>query len=305
MSFTQQKELIEDGDTVIVRRDTTLEPLVMKSGAQHQLTCGLYRHSELIGQPYGSKIYSHNKKGHATFLYPTPELWTLALPHRTQILYHADISLICIQLELAPGMKVVESGTGSGSLTHALARAVGPAGRVDTCEFHKERAETAGKEFESHGISHIVHSHHRDVVLNGFPVTDADAVFLDLPSPWDVIKHTVSTFGEGGGRLCSFSPCIEQVQKCCLALQEHGFEDIQTMEVIQRPYQLSRKKLWEPFIGKTRHKKFREEQRASDKKFESGWVHAFVKGGPKKQAVGHTGYLTFATLPYRERTEEG
>ena len=211
MSFTQQKDLIEDGDTVIVRREATLEPLVMKAGAQHQLTCGLYRHSDVIGQPYGCKIYSHNKKGHATFLYPTPELWTLALPHRTQILYHADISLICIQLELAPGMRVVESGTGSGSLTHALARAVGTTGRVDTCEFHKERAETAGKEFESHGISHIVTAHHRDVIMNGFPTTDADAVFLDLPSPWDAIKHTVSTFGEGGGRLCSFSPCVEQV----------------------------------------------------------------------------------------------
>lgn len=36
-----------------------------------------------------------------------------------------------------------------------------------------------------------------------------------------------------GGRFCSFSPCIEQSQRCCEALQEHGFVEIQSMEVLQ------------------------------------------------------------------------
>ncbi|RXG61073.1 hypothetical protein Avbf_18213, partial [Armadillidium vulgare] len=31
-------------------------------------------------------------RGYAYVLYPTPELWTLTLPHRTQILYTPDIS---------------------------------------------------------------------------------------------------------------------------------------------------------------------------------------------------------------------
>lgn len=62
-----------------------------------------------------------------------------------------DISLICFNLELRPGATVLESGTGSGSLTTALCRAVGPTGRVRTFEFHEERARIAAEEFESNG----------------------------------------------------------------------------------------------------------------------------------------------------------
>ncbi len=38
------------------------------------------------------------------------ELWTLALPHRTQILYMADISLILLELDIKPGSIVIEAG---------------------------------------------------------------------------------------------------------------------------------------------------------------------------------------------------
>lgn len=36
-----------------------------------------------------------------------------------------------------------------------------------------------------------------------------------------------------GGRFCSFSPCIEQVQRCCEALEQNNFVEIQTMEILQ------------------------------------------------------------------------
>lgn len=52
----------------------------------------MYRPQEWIGLQYGTKVFGKGGKGWATLLEPTPELWTLVLRHRTQILYIADIS---------------------------------------------------------------------------------------------------------------------------------------------------------------------------------------------------------------------
>jgi len=84
-----------------------------------------------------------NGKGFVTLLYPTPELWTLALVHRTQILYVADIALISFNLELKPGAVVIESGTGSGSFSHSIIRSIIPTGHLHTFEYHEQRAQIA------------------------------------------------------------------------------------------------------------------------------------------------------------------
>jgi tRNA (adenine57-N1/adenine58-N1)-methyltransferase catalytic subunit len=36
-----------------------------------------------------------------------------------------------------------------------------------------------------------------------------------------------------GGRFCSFSPSIEQSQKVCISLEENGFVEIQSLEILQ------------------------------------------------------------------------
>lgn len=88
-----------------------LRPLVIESGKEFNSKFGVYRHTDLIGVPYGSKIGSRNGKGFIHVLRPTPELWTLALPHRTQILYLADIAFVVSWLNIKPGSRVIEAGT--------------------------------------------------------------------------------------------------------------------------------------------------------------------------------------------------
>ncbi|KAG5337955.1 hypothetical protein C0989_008577 [Termitomyces sp. Mn162] len=101
---------IAAGDVVVVwlTRDY-LQPLVITPGKEFNSKFGHYRHSDLVGMPYGSKVGSRKGKGFIHVLRPTPELWTMALPHRTQILYLADIAFITSHLDIKPGSRVIEA----------------------------------------------------------------------------------------------------------------------------------------------------------------------------------------------------
>ena len=79
---------------------------------------------------------------------------------------------------------------------------------------------------------------HRDVVNDGFLLEDtqyeADALFLDVPNPWEVITHAKAVLKNKGSRICCFSPCIEQVQKTCDELTNQKFKNIETIEFLAR-----------------------------------------------------------------------
>lgn len=91
------------------------------------------------------------------------------------------------------------------------------------------------------GCKNIVCSN-RDAYNDGFLVgeelkeKEADAVFLDLPSPWLAVPHVKKVL-KRGGRVCNFSPCIEQVQRAILEFSKVGFGNFETIECIQRPYE--------------------------------------------------------------------
>ena len=96
-------------------------------------------------------------------------------------------------------------GTGSGPLSHALIRTVAPTGHLYTVEFHQQRAEKAREEFREHGVEHLVTVTNQDVCKNGFGVSNiADAVFLDIPSPWEAIGHAKSALKAEGNCTTSF-----------------------------------------------------------------------------------------------------
>ncbi|KZV73192.1 tRNA methyltransferase complex GCD14 subunit [Peniophora sp. CONT] len=232
---------IEAGDVAIafMTRDL-IQPFVIEPGKDLNNKFGYYRHSDLIGLPWGSKVGSRNGKGFIHILRPTPELWTLGLPHRTQILYLADISLIVSWLNIRPGSTVIEAGTGSGSFTHSIARTVGSTGKIFTYEFHEARASKAREEFERHGMAGVTLTH-RNVCKDGFTIENAaDAVFLDLPAPWDAVEHAKKALRDDRTtRICCFSPCMEQVLRTVSSLNEAGFTDITMYETLLRPHEVN------------------------------------------------------------------
>lgn len=248
MTFAGFHRVIKENDTVIlyigIEDMHALEvkkTLRNKHGAEvpntFQTRYGALQVMSLVGREFGSRVQL--SKGWAVVLYPTPELWTLTLPHRTQILYTTDISMVLGRLNVGPGSVVCEAGTGSGSLSHAFLRALGPTGRLHTADFHKERVEAARDEFTRHGLEGRVTICQRDVIDEGWQVEGvADAVFLDMPRPWGALHHAVNAIKVTGGRICSFSPCIEQVSRSSTAMRQLGLQCIRTIEVLTRELQI-------------------------------------------------------------------
>eukprot|EP00775_Hariotina_reticulata_P001132 gene1132-1469_t len=205
---------IKEGDLVIVYESyTNIKAVYVDSKEKIHNRYGTFLHKDWIGQPFGSKVTGRSAgSGWLFLLAPTAELWTQVLRHRTQILYVADISLVVANLGLCPGKVVLESGTGSGSLTHSLARAVAPSGQVHTFDFHQLRALEAREEFTRHGLAGLVTVQQQNIEEDGFPAAlagQADALFLDLPGPWRAVGSAAACL-KPGGNFCSFSPCIEQ-----------------------------------------------------------------------------------------------
>lgn len=236
MPFINRKKYIEEGDLVLVYVSRTIiKPLYVTKGENFNTRFGNFPHDSMIGLEYGSQITTPKERGFVYLLQPTPELWTMSLPHRTQIVYTPDSSYILQRLNVIDGSRVIEAGTGSGSFTHAFARTVNDEGKLFTFEFHETRFEKAKEEFENHNLTNTTITH-RDVCKNGFEIEnvelDADTVFLDLPSPWEAIPRldkVISMKRKVG--ICCFSPCFEQVVKTVQSLQDNGWIHIELTEV--------------------------------------------------------------------------
>lgn len=308
MSFLEYKDLIEEGDTVIIYLNhTTLYAIEITNGKVFQTKYGALKHDDLLGQEYGTLVKC--TRGYVHVLHPTPELWTLTLPHRTQIIYTPDISMIVMQLDLKPGCVVCESGTGSGSLSHALIRAIAPYGHLYTYDFHEFRVQAVKEEFAKHKLQNLVTVKHRDVAELGFEEeASADGIFLDLPHPWKVVDKAVQSLKKNKlARLVSFSPCIEQVQRTAEAMRSSGFTEVSTIECLSRPYDvrnISLPILKNDINGIAGCEPASEDENPYSNSFKKRSFNASaslsVSGTewmavPSAQAPGHTGYLTFGT----------
>lgn len=205
----------------------------LKIGGELQTHKGVIKHDDLIGLPWGTEIYSHT--GNSFFLVQ-PALGDLlrGLPRNTQILYPKDIGFILVNMGIGPGQHVLEAGTGSGSLTCALAFAVGPSGHVTTYEAKPEMQKRAKLNLERLGLSERVTFKLRDIA-EGFDETGVDSLFLDLPNPFDYIAQVRSAL-KLGGFFGSILPTTNQIVHLLNALRQYDFAFIEVLEIMLRFY---------------------------------------------------------------------
>jgi tRNA (adenine57-N1/adenine58-N1)-methyltransferase len=161
--------------------------------------------------------------------------------------------------DICPGATVLEAGLGSGSLTLALLRAVGDAGRVICYEANGEFIDKALQNIRRYNAQPknlLIREHD---IYSGIPDRDLDRVILDLAEPWRVVPELLTAL-RSGGLMAAYTPSIVQAQQVVVALEaEEQFVQIETLETFYRPW--------------------------------------YIQGAavrPVQQMVAHTAFLTFA-----------
>lgn len=229
---------------------------ILQPGGDFQSHRGVIKHDDLIGKPWGSQIFSHTG---APFFLLQPSMADILneLPRTTQILYPKDIGYILIQMGISEGQTVMEAGTGSGSMTIAIASAIGPEGKVISYEQKPDTQNLARKNLERIGLASRVDFKLRDI-QEGFDETDADAFFLDVQNPYDYIQQVRNAI-KPGGFFGTLVPTYNQVEKILYALKKYDFAFVEVCELMLRYY-------------KTNPARLR----------------------PTDRMIAHTGYLVFA-----------
>ncbi|MCS6907900.1 MAG: tRNA (adenine-N1)-methyltransferase [Anaerolineales bacterium] len=258
MSFAESvSSVTQAGDLVQLVSPTNQKFFLrLTPGTKMHTHHGVIAHDDLIGVPWGSEVQSHT--GHRYLLLkPTLHDLLLETKRNTQIVYPKDIGYILLRMGIGEGQTILEAGTGSGALTSAFAWFVGKSGKVISYDVRSDVQNLARKNLERLGLEERVVLKTKDIGF-GFDEKDADALFLDLPNPFDYVEQ-VSHALKPGGNFGAILPTTNQVQKLLAALQAHHFGFLEVCEILIRYYR--------PFAEKLR---------------------------PVDRMVAHTGFLVFA-----------
>jgi tRNA (adenine57-N1/adenine58-N1)-methyltransferase len=257
MTFSPSSTHTQPGDLAqLVSPSNKIFTIRLEPGGKLHTHRGIVSFDELIGIPWGSQVTSHLG---STYFLLQPALATLLqdIRRNTQIMYPKDIGYILITMGIGPGSRVIEAGTGSGSFTTALAWTVGPQGHVFSYDARPEMQNLARKNLEKHGMADRITWMHRNVE-EGFDERGVDALFLDLPNPYDYMEQVRQAL-KPGGYFGTILPTMNQVTLLLPALHQHHFAFVDVCEILLRFYK--------PVPNRLR---------------------------PTDRMVAHTGYLVFA-----------
>jgi len=247
--------IINAGDLVLLSLPEGQTYLVEAGPRHFQTHRESFDLSFLLGRPYGT-VLKGSKGGLCYALKPTIYDFLMKLKRVTQIIYPKDVGYILLRLDVGPGKKILECGTGSGSLLLALAFAVGREGRVITYEKEARFQDVARENLRRFGLLDRV-TFKNEASGQFEEKEEVDALFLDLKTPWDLLEAAWQAL-KPGCPLGALLPTANQVSQTLKALQNLPFAGTQVLEIMLRFY-------------KTNPERFR----------------------PEDRMVGHTAYLLF------------
>ena len=239
--------------------------LTLKASGSFQFDKGTLAHAAIIGAPEGATLRS-SKDSPLVAVRPRLADYVLKMKRGAAVLYPKDTGPLITWADIAPGDTVLEAGTGSGALTLAIARAVGPDGRVVTVERREDHATHARRVIEGFrgSIPDVIEFRVGDVA-DVVAESGADRIVLDLPEPWAVVE-AAATHLPGGGTFACYVPTVPQVQTVRESLDAtKTFVEVETFEIIMR-----------------------------------GWTVDGRSVRPDHRMVGHTGFLTIGRKRLRE-----
>lgn len=209
--------------------------VTLKEGGQFHSHSGFVEHADIAALPEGGTIRSTGGTRYRA-IRPTLSDYILKMPRGAQVIYPKDLAPILMLADIQPGHRVLESGVGSGALSMTLLRAGADVVGYELRDDFAERAQGNVAGFLGEGVLDRYRIEVRDC-YEGIDETDLDRIVLDLPEPWQVVKHALRAL-RSGGILVAYTPSITQASQLREALVGTPFALAETMEVLHRTWHI-------------------------------------------------------------------
>ena len=220
------------GDKVLLLDNKQRRYLItLAEGAEFHSHTGLFKHDDLAGQLEGVVMKS-TKGTPYTALRPTLEDFVVEMPRGAQVIYPKDLAPMCMLADIGPGVRVLESGVGSGALSMTMLRYGADIVGYELREDFANRAKANVRSFLGEDVMDRYKVELRDCYA-GIDERDLDRVVLDLPEPWQVVPHAMEAL-RPGGILISYLPSIIQVSQLRERIASKQWNGTRTLEVLHR-----------------------------------------------------------------------
>ena len=207
--------------------------VVLAEGGEFHTHTGVVPHEDLLGQDEGVTVRS-NTGARYTAVRPTLSDFVLRMPRGAQVIYPKDLGAILLLADVHPGVRVLEAGVGSGALSMTLVRAGADVVGYELREDFAAKAQQNVTAFLGQDASARFRVEVRDI-YEGIDERELDRIVLDLPEPWQVVKHAQVAL-RPGGILVAYTPSIMQAAQLREAVAESDFELATTEEHLVRTW---------------------------------------------------------------------